>query len=426
MRLWPFAKEKKGISFLTGIEGGTVAAGLPPFTPTLMLAGTEADARRSSSLMAIVNWIMRQGAEPGMYVWKRNADGDWEKAPEHPAQKIINRPDPESPKVSMSLLMQVFMESLALGGNAYSYKLRSASGQVIGQTAIRGASIKPKKEAGRLVGYQINLSSGQYVTVPPEDVIHVMEGQDPEEPLLGRSRLKEAAAPIVTDKDLGAYILAITKSPAPSVIISPKNGEDGFGQEQAEAVKNSYMAAGSGNRAGGAIVPSIPMSVDKISYSPDEMMLDRIQAAVDAKLAAIFGLPAMVVGLQVGLERSTFSNYAEAREAAVEQLLIPLWRLIEEAFTLQLGPDFWGDDPNYKFGFDYDSVRALSADVNEVWDRATKAFLANAFDRATWKREVGMKPLPEDEGVFAYMLKGTDMQSLMAGVVAGKRSDVPG
>jgi hypothetical protein len=37
-----------------------------------------------------------------------------------------------------------------------------------------------------------------------------------------------------------------------------------------------------------------------------------------------------------------------------------------------------------------------------------------------------MKPLPEDEGVYFWMLKGTDMQSLMAGVVAGKRNDVPG
>lgn len=426
MRLWPFGKEKKGASFFTGVEGGTVAAGLPPFTPTLMLTGTEADARRSSSLMAIVNWIMRQGAEPGMFVYRRNADGDWEKDPEHPAQKIIIRPDPESPKVSMSLLMQVFMESLALGGNAYSYKLRNASGQVIGHTAVRCASIKPKKEAGRLSGYQITLSNGRYVTVPPEDIVHIMEGQDPEEPLLGRSRLKEAVAPIVTDKDLGAYILAITKSPAPSVIISPKNGEDGFGKEQAEAIKNSYMMAGSGNRAGGAIVPSIPMSVDKLSYSPDEMMLDRIQAAVDAKLAAIFGLPAMVVGFQVGLNRSTFSNYAEAREAAVEQLLIPLWRLIEEAFTLQLGPDFWGDDLNYKFGFDYGSVRALSADVNDVWERATNGFLAGTLSRADWKRAVGMKPLAEDEGVFSYMLKGTDLQTLMAGVVASKRPHVPG
>lgn len=403
-----------------------MTAGLAPFTPTLMLAGTEADARRSSSLMAIVNWIMRQGAEPGMYVWKRNADGDWEKAPEHPAQKIINRPDPESPKVSMSLLMQVFMESLALGGNAYSYKLRSASGQVIGQTAIRCASIKPKKEGGKLVGYQINLSSGQYVTVPPEDVVHVMEGQDPEEPLLGRSRLKEAAGPAITDKDLAAYTLSLLKSPAPSALITLRNPEDSLSPEQAKSLSDSYTSAAAGNRAGSVVVPTLPVDLKEISYSPDKLVLDRIQAAVDAKLAAIFGLPAMVVGLQVGLERSTFSNYAEAREAAVEQLLIPLWRLIEEAFTLQLGPDFWGDDPNYKFGFDYGSVRALSADVNEVWERATKGFLAGTLSRADWKRAVGMKPLPEDEGVFAYMLKGTDMQTLMAGVVAGKRSDVPG
>jgi len=122
----------------------------------------------------------------------------------------------------------------------------------------------------------------------------------------------------------------------------------------------------------------------------------------------------------------TYNNMREARVSALQDFLIPKWTLIEEALTMQLGPDFWGDDPTYKFGFDYNSLRAMAEDMNALWERLTKAFLANAIDRATWKTKVGMKPLPEDEGVYAYMLKGTDLQTLMAGVVAGKRADVPG
>ncbi len=401
-------------------------AGLPPFGASLMLNGSEADARRSSSVMAIVNWAMTQGSEPSLNVERRNSDGEWEVVPDHPAMQIIRRPDPDNPKVTYAQMQQVFMESLVIGGNAYAYKLRSASGRVVGQTAIRGASIAPRVEQGVLKGYQVSLSNGQTFLAPPEDVIHVMDGQDPLNPFLGRSRMKEAAMSVATDREVQAYMLSVSRSPAPSVLISPKDTEAvNFGGEQAKEVKDRYTEMSSGNRAGGAIVPTIPMNVERLSYSPDDMALDRIQAYLDAKLAAIFGIPAMVIGLQVGLERSTFTNYAEAREAAVEQFLIPKWRLIAEALTMQLGVDFWGEDPNYRFAFDYENIRALSDDTDALYKRTTEAFLANAIDRATWKREVGMKPAPEDEGVYVWMLKGTDMASLMAGVVAGKRSEVP-
>jgi phage portal protein BeeE len=424
---WPWQKEAKSSTFLTLDGGGTVAAGLPPFASSLMLAGTEGAARSSSSLMAIVNWAMTQGSEPPLNVERRNSEGEWELAEGHPAQALLLRPDPDNIKASFSQLMQICMESLVICGNAYFYKLRAeGSGRVLGITPIRAASVNPRTEGGRLVGYQINLSGGQYITVPPEDVVHVMDGQDPTDPFIGRSRLKEAAAPVATDREIAAYTLAITKSPAPSYLVSPKDLEIGFTTDHAQEIKQKLLETTTGARAGGAVVPTIPMSMEKLSYSPDEMALDRIQAAIDAKLAAIFGLPAMVVGFQVGLERSTFANYAEAREAAVEQFLIPKWRLIEDALTLQLGPDFWGDDPSYRFAFAYSDIRALSDDTDALYKRTTEAFLANAISRGDWKRAVGMNPNPDDDLIYAYMLKGTDLQTLMAGVVAGKRADVPG
>jgi hypothetical protein len=58
----------------------------------------------------------------------------------------------------------------------------------------------------------------------------------------------------------------------------------------------------------------------------------------------VLGIPAVVVGLGAGLERSTFTNMAEAREAAYESGLIPAQKILGEDIRFQLLPLF-GDDP---------------------------------------------------------------------------------
>jgi HK97 family phage portal protein len=375
--------------------------------------------------MAIVNWITRNGVEPKLKVYRRNGD-DWEVDPVHPANEIIRRPDPENSKINHRLLNQVSLESLTLMGESFIYKLRGEnSSRVLGLLPVRAASAAPVVAGGALTGYRISLANKQTVVVDPDDVIHVMDGQDPNDPFRGRSKLKEAGMSVGTDIGAATYVYSLAKSPSPSYAINPKNKEDEFQDAQAQSLTAGFTNMTSGNRAGSAIVSSLPIDVQRIGFSPDEMMIDKIKAYVDANLASIFGLPAMVAGYQIGLERSTFSNYAEARQAAVEDLLIPMWSMIAAAMTEQLGPDFWGDSQDYEFRYDLSEIRALQDDEDALTERMVKLFTASAIDRATLKRELGMKPLPEDEGVYFWMLKGTDMQSLMAGVVAGKRSEVP-
>jgi HK97 family phage portal protein len=425
MRL-PWRKEKKSSTFLTLDGPTTVHAGQPPFALPLVRAGNEAEARQSSAVMSIVNWAVTNCAEPLLKVYKRNGD-EWEVDAKNPANEIIRRPDPENNKRNHRWLNQVAFESLTLMGESFYYKLRGqGSGRVVGLIPIRAASVAPVAEGGMLTGYRITLSGGRMMTVPPEDVVHVMDGQDPANEFRGRSRLKELGMAVGTDISVMAYIYALVKSPAPSYAINPKNPEDEFQDTQAQDLKEGFTSMASGNRAGSAIVSTLPIDVQRIGFSPDEMMIDEIKAYVDANAASVLGLPAMVVGLQIGLERSTFSNYAEARTAAVEDFLIPKWSMIAAAMTEQLGPDFWGDSQDYEFRYDLSEIRALQDDEDALTERMVKLFTASAIDRATLKRELGMKPLPEDEGVYFWMLKGTDMQSLMAGVVAGKRNDVPG
>ena len=106
----------------------------------------------------------------------------------------------------------------------------------------------------------------------------------------------------------------------------------------------------------------------------------------------------MVLGLGSGLERSTYSNYEFAQQAAWEDGMIPTLRVIADTLTQNLLPDF-GDTGGY-IAYNYDNVRALADDYDAMAVRAERLFKAGIIDRAQSKRMVGIEPDTKDEGVM--------------------------
>jgi phage portal protein BeeE len=108
----------------------------------------------------------------------------------------------------------------------------------------------------------------------------------------------------------------------------------------------------------------------------------------------------MVLGLGAGLDRSTYSNYEAAQQAAWEDGMIPTLRALSETLTVQLLPDFT-EDPREYLAFDYEKVRALADDVNALAVRSERLYRSGIIDRAQAKRLVGIEPNPDDEGVLS-------------------------
>lgn len=401
----------------------SASGGFGPGGNPLFLNDRMSSATRSSAVMAVVNWAATSFVEPPLVVQKQTPDG-WEADPEHAAVKMLAQPDPRS-KSTMTHLFGAMVYDLVLDGNAYVHKLRGTSGKVVGLAYIPAVSVDPycDPKTGVLQHYNV-LVYGGVEKVPVEDVIHVMDGIDPNKPSKGRSRLRSIGREIMTDLEIATYQYAIMKAPNLKGIVSPKG--DGLANatlDVAQIARDLKSVAG-GENSGSLLIQSAPLDFTPLSLSPDQMALDQIPTWIEERITAVFGLPAVIAGLGAGLDRSTFSNYKVAREAAVEQFLVPKWRLVETALTMQLGADL-GLGPSERFWFDITLVRALQEDQNDLWLRANAAFAGSTIDRATWKRLVGMKPLPEDEGVYAWQLKGTPLGDFMKDVVKGRAKDVP-
>src|SRR5581483_6204053 len=108
----------------------------------------------------------------------------------------------------------------------------------------------------------------------------------------------------------------------PGVVVSPEQGAT-VSQEDADVTKAYVKSKFTGDNRGEPLVLSGPTKVQQFGFSPEQLLLKELRRIPEERVSAVLGVPAMVAGLGAGLDRSTFTNYAEAREAAYEQAIIP-------------------------------------------------------------------------------------------------------
>jgi phage portal protein BeeE len=123
----------------------------------------------------------------------------------------------------------------------------------------------------------------------------------------------------------------------------------------------------------------------KVGLSFEEMGFDVLDARSEARICMVMGVPPILVGAKIGLDRATYSNYGEARLAWWEDTLIPQYRNFESVIANDLAPDF-GDD--IAVGFDFGDVsrstrRASTLASRRLASRATCSCGRRAMPKPT-------------------------------------------
>jgi HK97 family phage portal protein len=99
----------------------------------------------------------------------------------------------------------------------------------------------------------------------------------------------------------------------------------------------------------------------------------------EARICSAFGVPPILVGARVGLERSTYANYAEARRSFYSETLKPLWAALESALTHWLLRT--EGESGLSVRFDLSHVAELQEDVNSRATRAREDWKAGLITR---------------------------------------------
>lgn len=367
--------------------------------------GREVTPGANAIVMAVVGWLMRTFPEAPPRVLKR-VGTELTAMPDHPMVQLLRRPNPFYSGV---LLWMATVASFILDGNSYWIKVRSRAGKVVELWWIPPFMVVPcwPDDGSTFIGWYEYRPDGRLQPIRLEivDVVHFRYGMDPDNPRKGLAPLAALLREIFTDDQGANFTAALLRNlGVPGVVISPDDRDTEIGKPEADQLKSEFSNRFGGDRRGEPLVLSGKTKVTVLSFSPEQMNLKALRRIPEERVTAVIGIPAMVVGLGAGLDRSTFTNYREAREAAYESNVIPTQRLFAEELRVQLLSDF-GEIANFEVDFDLANVRVLQDDQDKLFARMRGALLAGGIPLNTYLRKIGEAELPAAQGDVFYVPK---------------------
>jgi HK97 family phage portal protein len=357
-------------------------------------AGAVGDGTGNSAVAACLGWIGRTFPEAPVEVRRRKGT-EWESIPDHPMVALLEQPNPY---YSGAVLWAATLASYHADGNAYWIKDRTGANGVAGLWFAPHTVIEPVSDSDtEFIQYYRYQVAGREFRLSPADVVHFRNGLDPNNPRLGCAPLKTALREVFADDEAANFFGALMRNMGiPGVILSAGSDEYPLSADEAEATKAKYEQNFGADNRGRTMVTTGSLKVEKLAFNPEEMDLKNLRRLPEERISAVLGIPAIVAGLGAGLDRSTFANYAEAREAAWEDNIIPTQRILAADLTTQLLRDF-DDNPALRVAFDNSAIRVLQPDQTAITARTVQTVQAGIMTVAEARRELGMDAGPEHE-----------------------------
>lgn len=255
----------------------------------------------------------------------------------------------------------------------------------------------------------------------PERVCHYAPVPDPMAHYRGMSWLQPVLSDIMGDRSMTTHKLMYFENGAtPNLVVSmDTNFKDrktftdwvNTFRNEHEGSFNAYKTLYLGH---GATAQVIGSNLRDLDYRV-------VQSHGEARIASAAGLPPIIMGFQAGLEASTYSNYGQARRAAADQLLRPLWRnaagSLAPLIDVPGGSELWYDDRDISF---------LQADLSDQADvQLTKATAIRLLVDSGYEPESVVNAIESDDltllehsGLYSVQLQAPST-TLLPSVGAG-------
>lgn len=345
---------------------GYLAATLPS-----NLRASVGDGRSSSTVMAPLMWILRTFPEAPPMVSRRLADDQLEPDRRHPMVSLLRRPNAHYSGIVMWMGV---LASLYTSGDGYLLKIRDAQERVVELWWVPHWLMEPRwdPDGTTFITHYEYQPGTETVLIHPDEVIHFRFGLDPDNHRKGMSPLASVLREIFSDDEAARFTSSLLRNMGvPGLMVAP-DGDFTPDPGDVAATKNFLKTMFTGENRGEPLVMTGPTKVTAFGFSPEQMNLKDLRRVPEERVSAVLGVPAVVAGLGAGLDRSTFTNMAEAREMAYESNIIPTQRLLAEDLHYQLLPDFEADPLEWEVGFDLSKVRVLAEDEQRKAQRWTQ------------------------------------------------------
>ena len=350
--------------------------------------------RRNAAVYACVSTLAFDLVEPVLRCY--NAQG--EEMGASPLARLLSRPNPMHSQREFWTLCAVYA---AVGGNAYIHVVRDRRGVPVELWPYHAGQMVPVPSTDAsarmwISRYDYVNADGTEQPVPVEDVIQIRwPSVDLEQPWVALSPIVAVAAEVDATNEAMRYVRALLKNDAmPRVVLQTPAGLM-LDDTAVSRMRAQWSERYGGDQRGGVAVLEEGVTLQRVGLSMSELAFDALMRVPEAHIAAAFRVPAIVAGLGIGLDRSTYSNYAEARVSYTQQTLIPLWRMWEGEIQSSLGDPF-----GVVVRYDLSNVAALQEDQAARVTRTINAWNAGIMTRNEARRALAL-PIDDSGDVYS-------------------------
>ncbi len=374
---------------LEGVLARAARGGGPDLFTAKGDAQYEQDYAGHALIYACVRKIALSAAEPPLRVRRRHG-ASLRLLDPHPVLDLLDTPNPFC---TAHDLTHYLVSRLLLTGKAYLWKWRGGNGVVGELWPIPSSWVRPNYGQGNrlIASYAVAQGGGRFLTVPPDDMIH-LRFIDPATLTEGIGPLQAAQHDHQMDTERQSYLVEFLRNaPIPGMKLRVKGN---LTQRQRDDLRAALADKAGRGKRGSPLVLEGDADAEMIGAAGD-MDWPGLTALCESRICAAFGIPPILVGARVGLDRSTYANYEEARRSFYAETLRPLWRMMETALTAGLLRV--EGHPGEELLYDLDEIQELQEDREKRAARGREGWKAGLLTRNEARAAAGYEPVPEGD-----------------------------
>ena len=351
---------------------------------------------RNAVIFAAIAYKMRAISAAPLRAYRGTRDNPIPVSEGSRLAKLIAHPNEHQTWVEFQQLNTVYKN---LSGNVYVWMVRSAPGVLPERMlSLRPDCVRiiPKPNArptdkDYIRGYAyiekdlLGVQTADAIPILVEDMIHI-KYPNPLDPMGGKGYGSSPIFPMAQSGDVDNAITSfikifMQKGGMPPIAITYK---DAIEEADAARAKARWQALYGGfqNWLEPAILDG-DAKIHRVGFTFQEMAFNDQDARNEARMLMVLGVPAILVGARMGLERATYNNVVELRRVFWEDTMIPELHMDEVEYQRHLF------DGNAFVMFDTSRVPALRRDVVALTGAAWQMFQMGVAPGAAFA-EVGI------------------------------------
>lgn len=366
------------------------------------------DGYLNSAAFACLRVVVESFAEPEMHVHQSDDSGDKVILGDHDVRALLANPNPFMSEDVFWTYCMTYAGSTN-SGTFYVLKERSNGSWPIALWPFHDGQITPVLHSTDwIAGYLLDVGDGTKYPVAAQDIIKWSWAIDPRSPQSGIGPLVPVYRDVSMDGEIRRYGHALAHNDAVPRTLVRVEGSGSLDDEAMGKLRKEWQKSfGGQNRGGVAIVGQAIKEVLRIGSNLQELQVESIHNIPESRIAACYGGAAVgyLAGLNVHLQRSTFSNAEEAELALHRRILAAKWRSVAAAITAGILRDkdengnyigYGTDDTSLTLEFDTTRVAAMQGLRQEQEKHVMSLYHGGLLRRNEARAALGRKPLEED------------------------------